>query len=115
MLQCRIQQAPAGPDKLEVLCQNRLGADAMIEKNKTATFALGKKASESGSIQQVQFIVIRLADLQVVEEGSVSLAEVVWTGDYEISIQDIPGQVKLNRDENSFVRKIDLKKYILHP
>lgn len=93
----------------------KLGEGAQSFSNRDGSFTLYRKEEKSPSngMPVTKFIVLRNGDQRVVEEGSVTIGNVEWTADYEITISQSPGQVQLERKENSSMRKIDLRPYRL--
>ena len=105
----------AGPptSDLEVLIERRLGKNVLTSTNKDGSFMLCQKETENGSnqVMSLRFLIIRLYDRRIVEEGSATMAGADWSGDFEVEIFQAPGQAQLDRGQNSTTRKIDLRKY----
>lgn len=95
---------------LETIVAENLGENAVIQKNRDATFALCLK--ENPSTLSVSYIIVRLNDLTVVEQDKTAHASFSWIDNYKIEVKTIPGMV--SKDEHSTVVKvIDLTKYIV--
>ncbi len=94
---------------LESIVAEKLGSNAVIQKNKDATFALCTKENES--TLSVSYLIIRLNDLAIVETDNTSRASFSWIDTFKIEIKTIPGMVK--KDEQNIEGKIiDVTKYI---
>lgn len=108
-----VSVASTNPPWLVDLAKQKVGPSPAIESNKTGTFFLcwQDKESESG-VPSLQYIIVRTGDQRVVEQGSVTMGEVKWTGEYEVEISHKQGQVELARSANSNRRVINLKKYL---
>jgi len=95
---------------LESMVAENLGENAVVQKNKDATFALCFK--ENLSTLSVSYIIVRLNDLTVVERDKTAQASFSWVDNYKIEMKTIPGMV--SKDEQSMVVKvIDVTKYII--
>ncbi|MFZ5999158.1 MAG: hypothetical protein ACOYW3_01510 [Bacteroidota bacterium] len=99
---------------LQKVVKERLGDSTAIEKNRDGSFHLATKHTENKSnhLPVTRFVVVRSYDWKVVEEGGVTMGQIVWSGEYELSISQAPGQVRLARDSTSTVRKIDLRQHL---
>jgi hypothetical protein len=97
-------------ESLESVVVEKLGADAVIKKNKDTTFALCTK--ENPSTQSVSYLVIRLSDLTIVVQNKTSPASFLWIDTYLIEIKEIPGIVK-KEEQNRDGKIIDVTKYIV--
>jgi len=108
---CKSAPVTGVPTKtLETIVAENLGENAVIQKNKDATFALCFK--ENPSTLSVSYIIVRLGDLTVVERDKTSRASFSWVDTYKIEMKTIPGMVR--EDEQSIaVKVIDLTKYIV--
>src|SRR5690242_15042086 len=82
---------------LDLASQN-IGDSPTIEANKDASFSLCWKDKEtSNQVPALQFIIVRMSDHKVVEQGSVTMGEVRWTSDYQVEVSHRQGQVQLER------------------
>ena len=93
---------------LEQLVEAQIGADAIIKKNNTATFALAYKSKD----KSVEYLVIRLSDNKVVIKEKIS-GSVDWEGEMKIKVTVTPGIVKRDSKPEDYVRVIDLSSYIV--
>jgi hypothetical protein len=101
------------PQWLLDLAKQNVGLNPVIESNKTGSFFLCWQDRETeNSVPSLQYVIVRTSDHRVVEQGSVTMGEVKWTGEYEVEISHKQGQVELARSANSTTRVIDLKKYL---
>jgi hypothetical protein len=109
------QQVPV--DDLQQMVDDRIGKDAFSTENKDGSFALYKKeeTNPSNSMPVIKYLIVRMYDKKVVEEGSVTMGTVEWSADYEVEISQAPGQPQLAREQNSTSRRIDVRKYIVNP
>ena len=108
-----VSVASTNPAWLVDLAKEKVGSSPAIESNKTGTFFLCWQDKEGeGSVPSLQYVIVRTGDHSVVEQGSVTMGEVKWTGEYEVEISHKQGQVELARSANSTIRLIDLKKYL---
>jgi hypothetical protein len=104
---------PRDPAWLVELAAEKVGSNPNIEKNTNETFSLcWKDMPNSSSIPVLQFIIVRMGDHRVMEQGSATMADVKWTGDYEIQVSPKQGQAELERSANSVTRTIDVRKYL---
>jgi hypothetical protein len=94
---------------LEKKVHSEVGSPAILEKNKSATFALAYRAKGIS----VEYLVIRLSDLKAVVKGKIQ-GSVTWHGDMEIKVMQTPGMVKTNAKPADNVRLINLNNYIVH-
>jgi hypothetical protein len=109
IISCKSASLPTAPKTLSTLVAERLGENATVQKNKDATFALGTK--ENTSSLSVSYIIVKLNDLTIVEEGNTARASFVWINTYKIEIREIPGLVK-KEQEKIQGKIIDVTKYI---
>jgi len=93
---------------LESAVAEKLGEGAIVQKNKDTTFALCTK--ENSSTLSVSYIIIKLSDITIVEEGNSTRASFSWIDTYTIEIKEIPGMVKKN-DQHIEGKIIDVSKY----
>jgi hypothetical protein len=108
-----VSVASTHPEWLTTLAKEKVGASPTIESNKTGTFFLcWEEKEDAGNMPAVHYAIVRTGDRRVVEQGSVTMGEVKWSGDYQVEISHKPGQVELARSANSTTRVIDLKKYL---
>jgi hypothetical protein len=108
-----VSVASTHPSWLVDIASQKVGSSPTIESNKTGTFFLcWQDKEEAGNVPVVQYIIVRTSDRRVVEQGSVTMGEVRWTGDYQVEVSHKQGQVELERSANSTTRVIDLKKYL---
>jgi hypothetical protein len=104
---------PRDPAWLSELAEEKVGSSPTIERNKNESFALcWKDAPNSSSIPVLQFIIVRMVDHRVMEQGSATMADINWTGDYEIQVTSKQGQAELQRSAGSVTRTIDVRKYL---
>jgi hypothetical protein len=103
-------------DDLQQTVEARLGKDAVEIKNKDGSFSLYTKEhiDPANGIPVIKYLIVRMYDKKAVEEGSVTMGAVGWSGDYEVEISQAPGQPQLARDRNATSRKIDVRKYIVN-
>ena len=108
------QKAELAKSPLDALIESKLGAGSVATKNRNGSFTLCQieKENPSNNTTTVHFIIIRMYDQKVVEEGTVTMGAVEWTGEYEVQVSHKPGQVELERNSNTTVRKIDLLRYL---
>lgn len=101
-------------DWLVDLASEKIGEDPSIEKNQSQSFALCWRnfTNPSNNMPIVNFVVVRMADHRVVEQGSVTMGSVNWKTDYQVEISTAPGQIELERGVNATTRTIDLTKYL---
>lgn len=106
---CKPASLPAAQKTLEAIVAEKLGEYAVVQKNKDASFALCTK--ENTATLSVSYMIIKLNDLTIVEEGNTARASFVWIDIYKIEITEIPGMVK--KDNQRIEGKIiDVTKYI---
>lgn len=113
---CGSAQPPqANADTLTQTVEARLGKDAVASTNKDGSFTLFKKeaVNTTNNLPVIRYLIVRMYDKKIVEEGSVTMGAVDWSADYEVEISQAPGQPQLARDRNSTSRKIDVRKYIV--
>lgn len=108
---CKSAPGTGVPSKtLESIVAENLGENAVVQKNKDASFALCVK--ENLSTLSFSYIIVRLNDLAIVEQDKTSQASFSWVDHYKIEIKTISGMMR--KDEQSTVVKvIDLTKYIV--
>ena len=95
------------------LATQKVGDNVTIEANRDASFTLCWKDKETESkVPAVQFIIVRMSDHKIVEEGSATMGEVRWISDYEVEVSHRQGQVQLERGPQSNTRIISVKKYL---
>ena len=101
-------------DWLDNLASQKIGNDATIERNNNQSFALcwNNKVNPSNSMPVLQFIIVRMSDHKVVEEGAVTMGSIKWISDYDVEISHAPDQVVLDRGTNTTTRTINVKKYL---
>jgi len=110
LVSCKSVTVPASQNKtLESIVAEKLGENALTQKNKDAMFALCTK--ENPSTLSVSYLIIKLNDLTVVEQGSASQASFSWINTYQIEIRTIPGIVKKEAQAWE-VKIIDVTKYM---
>lgn len=109
IISCKSASLPTVQKTLPALVAEKLGENAIIQKNKDVTFALCTK--ENTSTLSVSYIIVKLSDLTIVEEGNTARASFVWIDTYKIEIREIPGMVK-KEHENIQGKIIDVTKYI---
>jgi hypothetical protein len=109
-------QAPTDSALHKVIAR-KFGPGFTAHPNAENSFVLfiREDVSKENNLPLLQYAVLRTTDRKIVEEGAVTLSELRWSGNYEIEIHPMRGQVQLNRTENSVVRKIDIKKHIAAP
>lgn len=108
---CKSAPVTGVPTKnFETIVAENLGENAVIQKNKDATFALCFK--ENPSTLSVSYIIVRLSDLTVVERDKTSQASFSWVDTYKVEIKTIPGMVRKD-EQSTAVKVIDLTKYII--
>lgn len=109
IISCKPASLPAAQKTLESMVAEKLGEYAVVQKNKDASFALCTK--ENTATLSVSYVIIKLNDLTIVEEGNTARASFVWIDIYKIEITEIPGMVK--KDNQRIEGKIiDVTKYI---
>ena len=108
---CKSATVTVVPTKtLESMVAENLGENAVVQKNKDATFALCFK--ENSSTLSVSYIIVRLSDLTVVKQDKIAQASFAWVDNYKIEMKTIPGI--MSKDEQfTVVKVIDLTKYII--
>jgi len=101
-------------DWLVNLASEKVGQGPTIEANESGSFSLCWKdaVNPSNSMPVLNFIIVRMADHKVVEQGAVTMGTVKWTDDYQLEVSHTPGQVELDRGVNSTTRTISLTKYL---
>jgi len=101
-------------DWLDNLAAQKVGKDATIERNNNQSFSLcwNNKVNPSNSMPVLQFIIVRMSDHKVVEEGAVTMGSIKWISDYEVEISHAPDQVVLDRGTNTTTRTINVRKYL---
>lgn len=101
-------------DWLTSMATEQVGQGSSIEANENKSFALCWKdaTNPSNNMHVLKFIIVRMADHKVVEQGSVTMGAVKWMTDYKVEVSHAPGQVELDRGVNSTTRTIDLTKYM---
>jgi hypothetical protein len=87
----------------------KVGKDYSIEKNISKTFALCKK----GSDLNISFSIIRIKDLSVVVQEIIPKGSITWESDMKIKVMTQPGIIKKDDNPNSYIRIIDLNKFLL--
>lgn len=107
-------QAPV--DSLQRTIDARLGTDAVATKNKSGSFVLYTKEEVNpvNNMPVMRYLIVRMYDKKVVEEGGVTMATIGWVSDFELEISPAAGQPQLAREGNSPTRRIDLRKYIVN-
>lgn len=109
IISCKSASLPAAQKTLESMVAEKLGEYAVVQKNKDASFALCTK--ENTATLSVSYMIIKLNDLTIVEEGNTARASFVWIDIYKIEITEIPGMVK--KDNQRIEGKIiDVTKHI---
>jgi hypothetical protein len=93
---------------------SRLGENFDFQYNQEGSFVLCTKEVENteNNLPVVKYLVIRMYDKKIVEEGSVTMSQVIWSGLYELEVSQKPGQIQLSRDDHSVQKKIDLRKHL---
>lgn len=105
--------AVADQDWLLELATQNVGQHPAIETNRDASFSLCWQDKETeNKMPALQFIIVRMSDHKIVEQGSVTMGEVRWSGDYKVEVSHRQGQVQLERSPESNTRTIDVKKYL---
>ncbi len=106
--------AQTSEPELQALLQQKLGDSTLVVPNFDSSFRLctKEKLNNDNHLPVTHFIVVRAYDWKVVEEGIVTLADVVWSGDYEVEIKATEGQVRLSRNPMQVNRKIDVRKHL---
>ncbi len=101
-------------DWLTTLATEKIGEGSSIETNLTQSFALCSKniTNPSNNVPVLNFVIVRMSDHKVVEQGAVTMGEVKWKTDYQVEVSHTEGQVELERSANSTTRTIDLTKYL---
>lgn len=109
-------QAPIDSTSHKLIIQ-KFGRGFTAYPNGENSFVLfsREEVNPENNMPILRYAIIRSADHKIVEEGSATLSELHWVGNYEIEILPMRGQVQLNRAQNSVVRKIDIKKHIAPP
>jgi hypothetical protein len=109
------QMAPLEQDAwLPALATQHVGQGATIESNRNGSFSLcwNDSVNPSNNVHVLKFVIVRMSDHKVVEQGSVTMGSIGWKSDYEVEVSHKQGQVELDRGTNSTTRTIDLKKYL---
>ena len=109
IISCQSASLPTAQQTLSTLVVEKLGENATVQKNKDATFALCTK--ENISMLSVSYIIVKLNDLTIVEEGNTARASFAWIDTYKIEIRETPGMVK-KEQEKIQGKIIDVTKYI---
>ena len=101
-------------DWLGNLASEKVGKDATIERNNNQSFTLcwSNKENPSNNMPVLQFIIVRMSDHKVVEQGAVTMGSVKWINVYEVEVSHAPDQVVLERGTNTTIRTINVKKYL---
>jgi hypothetical protein len=95
------------------LATQEVGSPPTIEPNRDGSFSLCWKDKEmENRMPALQFIIVRMSDHKVVEQGAVTMGEVRWSDDYKVEVSHRQGQVQLERSPESNIRTIDVKKYL---
>jgi hypothetical protein len=104
LVNCKSQGTPVVQEKkLEDVARERLGKKYELAYNASKTYALCRQQREADHPQRnFNYVVIRLADQQIVQEGSFRLGHVKWKDDTSIevlnsSIRDEQGEKKIIR------------------
>lgn len=108
-----VTEAQVSPVDLESQVASKIGADADVSKNNNETFVLytKKTVDESSQMMQLKFLIVRLLDKRIVEEGSITMGQMEWRGNYQLQISPLEGQVGLPRQGQSELKTIDLNRY----
>ncbi len=93
---------------LQKIVESEIGANAIVERNNSSTFAL---ASQSRG-RSIEFIVIRLIDLKIVVKEKIQ-GSVTWDREMTIKVTTTPGVVKMNSRPEDNVRVVDLNNYVI--
>ncbi|MFZ5970200.1 MAG: hypothetical protein ACOYXA_01290 [Bacteroidota bacterium] len=111
---CTCAIAQTAEPALTALVKQKLGDSTTTTPNFDSSFHLCTKAKVNADthLPLTHFIIVRAYDWKVVEEGLVTLADVVWSGDYEVEVKATEGQVRLQRNPMQVNRKIDLRKHL---
>jgi hypothetical protein len=109
-----ITAATSTNDWLETLTTGEVGKGSTIEANQNNSFTLcwNEAANPSNNMPVLKFIIVRMSDHKVVEQGSVTMGSIKWTDDYQVEVSHAPGQVELERGVNKTTRTIELSKYL---
>jgi hypothetical protein len=101
-------------DWLGNLASEQVGKDATIERNNNQSFALcwSNKVNPSNNMPVLQFVIVRMSDHKVVEQGAVTMGSIKWISDYDVEVSHAPDQVVLDRGNNTTIRTINVKKYL---
>jgi len=105
-----IKESESSSEALAKIVRSEIGAEAIVQRNSSNTFALGFKSEKSF----VKFIVIRLQDNQVVVRDKVQ-GSIMWSDDMRIKESQIPGIVKLDSKPEDFIKVIDLNQFVIRP
>jgi hypothetical protein len=109
IISCKPASLPTAQKTLASMVTDKLGENAVVQKNKDASFALCTK--ENITTLSVSYMIVKLNDLSIVEEGNTARASFVWIDTYKIEISEIPGMVK--KDNQRIEGKIiDVSKHI---
>lgn len=101
-------------DWLTAVASQNTGPGSTIESNRNGSFSLcwNDSVNPANNVHVLKFVIVRMSDHKVVEQGSVTMGSIRWTGDYVVEVSHAPGQVQLDRAVNTTTRTIDLKKYL---
>lgn len=103
-------QGGSSDTTLNSLAKSKLGDEVVINKNSNETFALCFK--QNNTINSITYLIVRLSDLQVVEQNTIPNASFKWIDTYQVEIKEIPGIVM--KDETDSNRKIiDVTHFII--
>ena len=99
---------------IETVVMEHLGEGVEIVANRDGSFSLATKETTNpeNNLPVLKYVVVRSYDWKVVEQGAVTMSKIEWASDYEIEISHAQGQVQLQRDTNTAVRRIDLRRHL---
>lgn len=106
---CKSTTLSGQKQPVEQLIAQQLGVDAVIEKNTDKTFALGVK--DDPVILSTAYVIIRVSDNTIVEQGKTQKAAVYWIDNFRVGIRLVPGTVQ-KETVHVAEKVIDLTKYI---
>ncbi len=108
IISCKSASLPTVQKTLSTLVAEKLGENATVQNNEDGTFTLCMK--ENTSTLSVSYIIVKLNDLTIVEEGNTARASFAWIDTYKIEIREIPGMVKKG-DQHTPGKIIDVTRY----
>jgi hypothetical protein len=90
--QCRAGSQKQGENSsLDATIKSRIGNDFVIDFNKSKSYALCyQKAGDDHSQRTFQFIVVRLSDNRIVNEGTFRMGYVKWVDEGTIEVLNTP-------------------------